>query len=72
MIDYIKEFLYDHPIIATIVMALTVGGLVLFMVTIAIPSQELNEYRDAKAKCKSMGGEFSTGNDKCYVNGSEV
>lgn len=40
--------------------------------SVICPSRDYKHEQDAAARCKSLDGNFSYGNLKCYVNGEEV
>lgn len=73
---YFRETFSDrHPFLCAFVAsvllfaALAGAGVLCSVVS---PSRDYKYEQDAAARCRSLDGEFSYGNLKCYINGKEV
>ena len=74
-IEYKETFLDRHPtfcIVSLSVISLLVLAGLCVLNSIFSPPRDYSHEQDAAARCRSLDGEFSYGNLKCYINGKEV
>ena len=65
-----REVFKYHPVLFGLMISLLL--LLMIAAIISIFDPKVDERRDARARCESISGVFSTGNNKCYVGGDEV